>query len=163
MATASDRRTTVLAWAAGLTCICLLGQVSAGPSQTRVVAACDPAVDPLIAVDGVFRCEPVAACDGGDVSAGDTFTAAGSCARRTGRMAGTDLEALAIPVDLATASEDELASLPGIGPELARRIAAARPLRTIEDLLRVDGIGPVRLAAMRSRVRVTVAVASPSG
>lgn len=163
MATASDRRTTVLAWAAGLTCICLLGQVTAGPSQPRVVSACDPAVDPLIVVDGVFRCEPVAACDGGEVRAGDTFTAADGCSVRSGRMAGADLEALAIPVDLATASQDELASLPGIGPELARRIAAARPLRTIDDLLRVDGIGPVRLAAMRSRVRVPAAAAAPQG
>lgn len=153
MATASERRTTVLAWAAGLVCICLLGQVSAGPSHTRIAATCDPALDPLIAVDGVLRCESIVACDGGEARAGDTFTAAGECARRTGRMAGVDLEALVIPVDLATASEDELASLPGIGPELARRIAAARPLRTVEDLLRVDGIGPVRLAAMRSRVR----------
>ena len=32
----------------------------------------------------------------------------------------------------------------------ARRIAAARPLRSVDDLLRVHGIGPVRLAAMRT-------------
>lgn len=145
---------TALAAAAGLACICLLGQVSAEPSRTRIVAACDPATDPLIAVDGALRCEPVVACDGGSVRAGDAFTTAGACAARSGRVTPDDLEDLGLPVDVTTASAAELASLPGIGPELARRIEEARPLRSVDDLLRVHGIGPARLAAMRSRVRV---------
>lgn len=150
------RRLAALAWTAVGVCVCLLGQVTAAPPGTAVASACDPAVDPLITVDGLLRCEPVALCDGGVVRAGDAFVRAeaGACAVRTGRMAGTDLEALAIPVDLATASQEELESLPGIGPELARRIAAARPLHRVDELLRVDGIGPVRLAALRSRARV---------
>jgi hypothetical protein len=131
-------------------CACLLGQVYAAPPRAATASACDA---PIV-VDGLLRCAPVVACDGAAVRAGDAFTASGECAARTGRMSGADLEALAIPVDLATASQEELDSLPGIGPELARRIAAARPLRSIDELLRVDGIGPVRLAAMRSRVRV---------
>lgn len=145
---------TALAWVGACICLALLGQVSAASPAPRVTAACDPGSAPLIAVDGVFRCEAVVACDGGEVRAGDVFSVAGPCAARRGRMAGEDLEALGIPVDVSTASEEELASLPGIGPELARRIAAARPLRSVEELLRVDGIGPKRLAAMRSRVRV---------
>lgn len=151
---APGRRLTALTWAGVFTCLVLAGQVSAEPAPRRITATCDPAVTPLIAVDGVLRCESVPACDDAAVQAGDVFMTAGACVLRRGRMAGDDLEALAIPVDVATASEDELASLPGIGPELARRIAAARPFQSVEDLLRVDGIGPKRLAALRSRVRV---------
>lgn len=148
------RRLTALAGAGLLACLGLVGQVSAEASAARVAATCDPSTQPLIAVDEVFTCDGAVACDGGEVRAGDVFVAAGPCLARRGRMTGADLEALGIPVDVSTASEDELASLPGIGPELARRIAAARPLRSVDDLLRVHGIGPVRLAAMRSRVRV---------
>lgn len=148
-----ERRWTALAGLAGLACVCLFGQVEPAPAAV-VRAACDPVAGPLIAVDGLLRCDAVVACDGGPVVAGDAFTAAAGCAERVGRMAPADIEALALPVDLATASEAELASLPGIGPELARRIAAARPRRRVDELLAVDGIGPARLAAIRPRARI---------
>lgn len=57
-------------------------------------------------------------------------------------------------VDVNNASAAELQTLPGIGPALAPRIIAARPFRTIEDLGRVPGIGPVILANLRERVSV---------
>jgi len=44
-------------------------------------------------------------------------------------------------VSINRASAEELAALPGIGPTLARRIIASRPFLTIEELLRVSGIG----------------------
>jgi competence protein ComEA len=53
---------------------------------------------------------------------------------------------------LSRAPQDSLERLPGIGPGLARRIAAYRrehPLRTWEDLDRVPGIGPSRIARLR--------------
>lgn len=149
------RGPTVLAWTGVFTCVLLMGPLFAEPSSPRVVATCDPATEPLVVVDGALRCEPVTVCGGGGARAGDVFAAAGDCVERRGRMVAADLEALAIPVDVTTATADELASLPGIGPELARRIAAARPFRSVDDLLRVDGIGPVRLAAMRTRVRIS--------
>jgi len=47
----------------------------------------------------------------------------------------------------------ELALLPGVGSVLARRIVEERRVRghfeSVEDLLRVRGIGPVKLAAIR--------------
>lgn len=45
------------------------------------------------------------------------------------------------PIDLNTASRDELLSLPGIGEVMALRLIEARPFSTIDDLLEVPGIG----------------------
>lgn len=52
-------------------------------------------------------------------------------------------------IDVNTASERLLATLPGIGPVTAARIVAARPFHEVEDLLAVAGIGEVRLEALR--------------
>lgn len=52
-------------------------------------------------------------------------------------------------VDVNAASERLLTTLPGVGPVTAARIVAARPFHELDDLLRVDGIGPVRLEALR--------------
>lgn len=61
-------------------------------------------------------------------------------------------------VSLNTASETELAQLPGIGPARARAIVADRRAngryRSLEDLARVPGIGPATLAALKDRVTV---------
>jgi len=48
-------------------------------------------------------------------------------------------------LDLNTASKEELMSINGIGPVLSARIIAGRPYRTVDDLLKVKGIGPKRL------------------
>lgn len=61
------------------------------------------------------------------------------------------------PVNVNTASLKELETLPGIGPELATRIVAARPYAAISDLLRVNGIDEVRLRAIEPRARTTPA------
>lgn len=58
-------------------------------------------------------------------------------------------------VNLNTASQTELESLPGIGPSLAQRIIAARkkkPFRSLADLDAVAGIGPKLLDKLRDRV-----------
>lgn len=61
-------------------------------------------------------------------------------------------------VDLNTADQAALESLPGIGPGLAARIIAWRDehgrFAAVEDLLDVSGIGDGRLAELRDRVRV---------
>jgi DNA uptake protein ComE-like DNA-binding protein len=44
--------------------------------------------------------------------------------------------------------------LPGIGPALARRIIAGRPYRSVDDLLRIKGIGEHRFAEIRQHVTV---------
>lgn len=60
-------------------------------------------------------------------------------------------------VNINTASQSELDSLPGIGPAMAKRIIAERekaPFTSVDDLLRVKGIGKAKLGKLRSRIRV---------
>lgn len=61
-------------------------------------------------------------------------------------------------VDLNTADQATLETLPGIGPGLAQRILAWRDehgrFSTVEDLLDVSGIGDGRFAELQDRVRV---------
>lgn len=61
-------------------------------------------------------------------------------------------------IDINRASVEELAKLPGIGPELGRRIVAFRekhgPFRRVEDLLVIRGVGQKKWKAMRPLVRV---------
>jgi competence protein ComEA len=58
-----------------------------------------------------------------------------------------------IMVNVNSASLEELQRLPGIGPVLAQRIVESRsthgPFRTMEDLLRVSGIGPATLEGLK--------------
>jgi len=62
------------------------------------------------------------------------------------------------PVDLNRATVDELDVLPGIGPATAAAIVAYReqvgPFAAIDDLLKVQGIGPAKLDAIRGLVVV---------
>lgn len=61
------------------------------------------------------------------------------------------------PVDLNRADTLTLQGLPGVGPALARRIVEARreePFRSVDDLVRVRGIGPATLARLRPLVTV---------
>jgi DNA uptake protein ComE-like DNA-binding protein len=44
-------------------------------------------------------------------------------------------------IDINTATEKELTTVPGIGDVTAARIIAARPFRSADDLKRVSGIG----------------------
>jgi competence ComEA-like helix-hairpin-helix protein len=65
------------------------------------------------------------------------------------------------------AGAKDLEALPGIGPGLARKILQAReasgPFRRPEDLLRVSGIGPKKLAALRERIDCSIDPAAGAG
>lgn len=52
---------------------------------------------------------------------------------------------LAGKIDLNTASYEELLEIAHIGPERAEEIVSLRPLKSIKDLQKVNGIGPSRL------------------
>ena len=55
-------------------------------------------------------------------------------------------------VNLNTASQAEIESLPGIGPVLAQRIIEGRPYRSLEELDRIKGIGPKLIERLRPLV-----------
>ncbi len=61
------------------------------------------------------------------------------------------------PISLASATQAQLEELDGIGPTLAARILEYRDehggFRSVEELGEVDGIGEVRLAALREAVQ----------
>ena len=62
------------------------------------------------------------------------------------------------PVDLNTATAEQLEALPGVGPATSRAILAYRSshgrFRSVTELLEVPGIGPAKLEALRPLVRV---------
>ncbi|RME82040.1 MAG: ComEA family DNA-binding protein, partial [Caldilineae bacterium] len=58
------------------------------------------------------------------------------------------------PVDLNTATAEELEALPGIGPKTAEAIIEGRPYSAVDDLLRVKGIGEKTLEKLRPYVTV---------
>ena len=62
------------------------------------------------------------------------------------------------PVDINRATVDELDTLPGVGPTTAQAIIDHRnrngPFRSVEDLGKVRGIGPAKLAELRPLVTV---------
>ena len=63
------------------------------------------------------------------------------------------------PLDLNRAGADELEGLPGLGPALAERILEYREkngkFKIVQELLRVPGIGPKKLAQLQSKVYVS--------
>jgi competence protein ComEA len=79
--------------------------------------------------------------------------------RRT--LDGAERLAFGLPLDVNAASAAELARVPGFTPRLAAAVVADRarhgPFREVDELERVPGIGPHRLA----RARPVLSVARP--
>jgi competence ComEA-like helix-hairpin-helix protein len=74
----------------------------------------------------------------------------------------------AAPVNLNTATSEELQLVPGIGPATADKILQMRKaygaFKSVDDLLAIRGIGPKRLEKMRKYLTVgKAAAAKPNG
>lgn len=65
---------------------------------------------------------------------------------------------ISIEININTASADELASLPGIGPVIAAEVVAYReehgPFAEIEEIQNVSGIGPATFEKIRDLIEV---------
>lgn len=87
-----------------------------------------------------------------------TATGDGRVDVRLGRMEAGERLTLDIPLNLNTASEEELALLPGIGPKTAAGIVAERKRRgrfeSLEALTSVRGIKEKRLQTIRAFLTV---------
>lgn len=80
-------------------------------------------------------------------------SAQGSSAQTPSSQGTADIQ---FPLDLNTATAEELTALPGIGEVLAGRIVAYREANgaftSVEELLQVDGIGEKRFEAIRDYI-----------
>lgn len=63
-------------------------------------------------------------------------------------------------VNINTAGAAELETLPGVGPFLAQAIIEGRPYTKVEDLEKVKGFGPAKLAQIRNLVTTGPAAAT---
>lgn len=83
---------------------------------------------------------------------------AGVTAAPTASGDGGAASAVAPPLDLNAATVDQLDALPGVGPATAAAIVAHRqqhgPFPSVDRLADVRGIGPAKLEALRTLVRV---------
>jgi competence protein ComEA len=94
---------------------------------------------------------PVGAAAGAGVGAGAGAATGAAAAGATGAAAGP-------PVNLNSATAEQLDTLDGVGPATAQKILEYRAqhggFRSVDDLSQVSGIGPKRLEALRGRVVV---------
>ena len=83
----------------------------------------------------------------------------------TPKAAATAAATATAPVNLNTATVDQLATIPGVGPKMAERIIDYRQknggFKKVEDLMNVIGIGEKNFLKMRPLV--TVAPPSAGG
>ena len=58
------------------------------------------------------------------------------------------------PVNVNTATMEQLVALPDVDEKIAEDIVKKRPFKTVEELVKVKGIGEKRLAKLRDKVIV---------
>ncbi len=123
------------------------------PSGSRVDDAVQAAGGALPGVDLTTLNLAAKIADGQQIAVGMPV-AVGS----GGRTGSTGSAAATAPLDLNSATLEQLETLPGVGPVLGQHIldwrAAHGQFATIDQLREVSGIGDVKFAALRSQVTV---------
>jgi competence protein ComEA len=87
----------------------------------------------------------------------------GASTSKTGKSAG----APSSPINLNTATQAQLESLPGVGPAAAKRILEFRQkngnFKKLEDLMNVKGFGEKNFLKLKPYITVTPQKAEPTG
>jgi competence protein ComEA len=96
--------------------------------------------------------------DGQQVIVPAAGAAGAAAAAPTGSAAGAGAGGAGQPLNLNTATPEQLDQLDGLGPATAQKIVAYRQahggFRSVSELDQVPGIGEKKLAALKDRVRV---------
>ncbi|MFI9253417.1 helix-hairpin-helix domain-containing protein [Streptomyces sp. NPDC053069] len=127
------------------------------PAGSRVADALRAAggVRPGVSTDGLNRARFLV--DGEQVVVGAPVGPAPPPGAAPGPAAGPAAAGPAAPVSLNTATADQLDTLPGVGPVLARHIIDYRArhggFRSVDELREVNGIGDRRFGDLRNLVR----------
>ncbi|MBK3526665.1 MULTISPECIES: ComEA family DNA-binding protein [Streptomyces] len=127
------------------------------PSGARVADALRAAggVRPGVSTEGLNRARFLV--DGEQVLVGVPAGAAAPAGSAAGQLTGAAGPGPAAPVSLNTATADQLDTLPGVGPVLARHIIDYRTqhggFRSVDELREVNGIGDSRFTDLRDLVR----------
>jgi competence protein ComEA len=74
--------------------------------------------------------------------------------KRSGKSVKLPTPTVQFPIDINKATVEELEALPRIGPSLAKRIVENRPYDTIEDIMRVPGIGRSTFEKIKEKITV---------
>jgi competence protein ComEA len=125
-------------------------QRAGGPTRHADLAALNLAAKVTDGVQILVPRKGAAVAPGGAAGTGD---GAGGAAAASPGAGGA-----AQPVNLNTATLEQLETLDGVGPAIAQKILAFRQqhggFRTIDELDQISGIGPKKMAALRAQVRV---------
>ena len=80
--------------------------------------------------------------------------------KATPKTAATVTATATAPVNLNTATVEQLATIPGVGPRMAERIIDYRQknggFKKVEDLMNVSGVGEKSFLKMKPLITVTV-------
>ncbi|GGW18345.1 hypothetical protein GCM10010501_45010 [Streptomyces libani subsp. rufus] len=127
------------------------------PAGARVADALRAAggVRPGVSTEGLNRARFLV--DGEQVVVGIPAGAPGRPGPPAGPLPGTTGTGPTAPVSLTTATQDQLETLPGVGPVLAQHIIDYRTqhggFRSVDELREVNGIGDRRFTDLRRLVR----------